>query len=224
MLYAATFIIHADKRSECTTFFASMSEEALAADSGPDVKELGRWHNLADGSGFLVCEAKTTTALYEWFWKWSEDMCTIKVCPILTDDMCREVVLKTKPAFSMSLDNLHDDPRDGESLFMCKYKIHPEHKVTVYEKFAEMTEEQETEDRGKCRYLGRFHDVCAGTGFVIAAAKEEIDLHRWGYHWTGMIDLKWEPIVKDKTAQEIYKKKDGYDAKLASLMEKMKKV
>jgi hypothetical protein len=87
-----------------------------------------------------------------------------------------------------------------------------------------MTEEQETEDRGKCRYLGRFHDVCAGTGFVIAAAKEEIDLHRWGYHWTGMIDLKWEPIVKDKTAQEIYKKKDGYDAKLASLMEKMKKV
>jgi hypothetical protein len=28
--------------------------------------------------------------------------------------------------------------------------------------------------------------------------------------------------VKDKTAQEIIKKKDGYDAKLASLMDKMK--
>jgi hypothetical protein len=51
MLYAGTFTVHVDKRSDGSTYFASMSEEALAAESGPDAKMLGRWHNPADGSG-----------------------------------------------------------------------------------------------------------------------------------------------------------------------------
>jgi hypothetical protein len=41
---------------------------------------------------------------------------------------------------------------------------------------------------------------------------------------TGTIDVKWVPVVKDKTLQEIIKKKDGYDAKLASLIETLKVV
>jgi hypothetical protein len=224
MLYAATWTQHADKRSECSTLFASMSEEALAADPGPDVKMLGRWHNPADGSGFFVCEAKSVTALHEWMWKWSEDLCTIKVMPTLSDDMVREVILGTKPAFSMSLDNLDDDPRDGESLYILQWSFqnHPEHKLLAYEKFAVMTEEDETKDRGNCRYLGRFHNMSGGTGFGIAAAKNEIDLYKWAYHWAGSMDITWVPVVKDKTAQEIIKKKDGYDTRLSSLMDKMK--
>jgi hypothetical protein len=222
MLYAATWTIHADKRSDCTTYFASMSEEALAAETGPDVKLLGRWHNPADGSGYFVCEAKSVTALHEWLWKWSEDFVTVKVGPILNDDMCREVVLGTKPAFSMSLNSLSDDPRDGESIYICNFKFHPEHKLQTYETFAGMTEEDETKDRGNCRYLGRFHNMSGGTGFQVAAAKNEIDLYKWAYHWAGAMDLNWVPVVKDKTAQEIIKKKDGYDTKLASLMDTMK--
>jgi hypothetical protein len=221
MLYAATWTIHADKRSDCYTYFASMSEEALAADPGPDAKLLGRWHNPADGTGFAICEAKSVTALHEWMWKWSEDLCTIKISPILSDDTCREVILGTKPAFSMSLDNLDDDPRDGESIYVCDFKCHPEHKLKTYETFAGMTMEDETKDRGNCRYLGRFHDMCSGTGFCVAAAKNEIDLYKWAYHWAGTMDLKLVPVVKEKTMQEIVKKKDGFDAKLASLMGKM---
>jgi hypothetical protein len=224
MLYAGTFTIHADKRSDCSTFFASMSEEALAAEPGPDTKQLGRWFNPADGSGFFVCEAKSVTALHEWMWKWSEDFTTIKASPILSDDMCREVILGTKPAFSMLLDNLDDDPRDGESLYIAHWKVHPEHKLKAYEMVAGMTEEDEIKDRGNCRHLGCFHDMCNGTGFQVAAATNEIDLYKWAYHWAGPMDLKWVPVVKDKTAQEIIKKKDGYDAKLASLMETMKVV
>jgi hypothetical protein len=224
MLYAGTYTMHVDKRSDCSTYFASMSEKAHAADSGPNVKQLGRWHNPADGSGYFVCEAKSVTALYEWFWKWSEDMCTIKVSPMLRDDMCREVLLGTKPGFSMSLDSLDDDPRDGESLYICHWKIHPEHKLKTYEKFAGMTEADEIKDRGNCRYLGRFHDISDGTGFFVASAKDEMDLYKWAYGWAGTVDLTLVPVVKDKAMQEIIKKKDGYDAKLAALMEKMKAV
>jgi hypothetical protein len=126
-------------------------------------------------------------------------------------DMCREVVLD-------------DDPRDGESLYIVYWKAHPEHKLKIYEAFAGMTEEDETKDRENCRYLGRFHDMCDGTGFTVAAAKSEIDLYKWAYHWAGNMDFKCVPVVKDKTAQEIIKKKDGYDAKLASLLERMKVV
>ena len=223
MLYAGTWTIHADKRSDCATWFASMSEETLVARAGPDVKVLGRWHNLADGSGFFVCEAKSVTALYEVLWNgWAEDLATFKVAPMLSDDMCREIVLGTKPAFSMSLDSLYDDPRDGESLYIGHSKIHPEHKLQTYETLAGMTEEDEIKDRGKCRFLGRFHNMCDGTGFGVAAATNEIDLYKWTYHWAGSADITWVPVVKDKTMQAIIKKKDGYDAKLASVMEKMK--
>jgi hypothetical protein len=37
---------------------------------------------------------------------------------MLNDDMCREIVLGTKPAFSMSLDNLYDDPREVVSYIL----------------------------------------------------------------------------------------------------------
>jgi hypothetical protein len=64
--------------------------------------------------------------------------------------------------------------------------------------------------------------MSGGTGFQVAAAKSEIDLYKWAFHWAASIDLTWVPVVKDKTAQEIIKKKDGYDARLASMMDKMK--
>jgi hypothetical protein len=144
------------------------------------------------------------------------------VAPFLNDDMCREVVLGTKPAFSMSLASLYDDPRHGESIYIAQFKIHPEHKLQNYETFAGMTKEDETKDRGKCRYLGRFHNMSDGTGFTVAAATNEIDLYKWTHHWAGSADITWVPVVKDRTMQEIIKKKDGYDAKLASVMRKMK--
>jgi hypothetical protein len=45
----------------------------------------------------------------------------------------------------------------------------------------------------------------------------ELPLGRYG-------DETWVSVLKDKASQEITKKKDGYDAKLAALMEKMKAV
>ena len=144
------------------------------------------------------------------------------MAPILSDDMHREVVLGTKPAFSMSLDSLYDDPRDGESIYIGHSKIHPKYKLQTYETFTGMTEEDETKDRRKCRDLGRFHNMGDGTDFgVAAAAMNEIDLYKWAHHWAGSVDITWVPVVKDKTAIEVInKKKDGYDAKLASLMQK----
>jgi hypothetical protein len=60
MLHTATWTILTDKRCDCYTFFASLNEEELAADTGP-----GRWHNPADGTGYFVCEAKSVTAVHE---------------------------------------------------------------------------------------------------------------------------------------------------------------
>jgi hypothetical protein len=157
-------------------------------------------------------------------WKWTEDFATIKVSPILSDDLCREVVLGIKAAFFMSLDSLDDDPRDGESLYIAHWKMHPEHKLKTYETFAGMTEEDEIKDRGEVPLSWSLPWHCDGTGFGVAPAKNAIDLCKWAYHLTGTIDVKWVPVVKDKTLQEIIKKKDGYDAKLASLIETLKVV
>jgi hypothetical protein len=205
------------------TYFASMGEAVCKGDPGPDVKLMGRWHNQGDCTGTFVCEAKSATALYEWYIKWSADtMATMKASPILTDDSCRIVILGRTPTFSMSLKDLADTPREEETLFKGTWKVYPESKMKAYQQFAAMPLQDETNDRGNCRYLGRFHDLGTGTGFVIAAAVDEMDLHSWGYHWTTLIDIHWEAVID--TFRDIVKSKSGSDAKLSPLMEKMKTV
>jgi hypothetical protein len=70
--------------------------------------------------------------------------------------------------------------------------------------------------------VARFHNMGDGIGFCVAATKNEIDLYKWAYGLAGVMDLTLVPVVKGKIAQDIVKKKDGFDAKLASLTDKMK--
>ena len=46
-------------------------EEDDAADLGLDVKMIGRWHDLAAGTGTAIVESASVDAVYSWVVNWA---------------------------------------------------------------------------------------------------------------------------------------------------------
>ena len=73
--------------------FAGLTKEQDAADCGK-VIPMGRYFNLGEGSGFVICKLPaggTEADLYKWAFNWAA-ICDCKITPALTDKACRAVV------------------------------------------------------------------------------------------------------------------------------------
>jgi hypothetical protein len=55
------------------------------------VKMLGRWHNVANGSGVSVSEAEDLSAIARWALDWN-DVMDMEIYPALTDDQLGAVL------------------------------------------------------------------------------------------------------------------------------------
>jgi hypothetical protein len=55
------------------------------------VKMLGRWHDVADGTGFTVSEADDASAIARWSLEWS-DLMEMDVRPALNDEQLGAVL------------------------------------------------------------------------------------------------------------------------------------
>jgi hypothetical protein len=55
------------------------------------VKMLGRWHDVAQGKGIMICEAEDASALARWVLDWS-DLMDMEVCPALNDEQLGAVL------------------------------------------------------------------------------------------------------------------------------------
>jgi hypothetical protein len=99
-LYLIEYTFFPEKRGDGYNAFAALSAE----DDGDDVGKntcLGRWHNLGDGTGVVVCSSPSEVDLYNWTYKWME-LCTCKVYPVVTDVALRANI-KSKPDFAAKL-------------------------------------------------------------------------------------------------------------------------
>ena len=65
-----TWEIHPDKRQDVFAAFAAMDLADYQAQQGPNVKVLGRWHDVMNGRGFGLCETNDEAALSSWLMKW----------------------------------------------------------------------------------------------------------------------------------------------------------
>ena len=77
--------------------FANMSKENDTGDAGKNVP-LGRWHDLATGTGVAVCASTSEIDLQTWACHW-KDLCSCKITPVLTDAQFRQIV-QSKPDFA----------------------------------------------------------------------------------------------------------------------------
>jgi hypothetical protein len=218
-LFLATWKCFNCTRSDCFTYFATIYDAAMEADKGPEIVIRGRWHEIGNCAGAVIAEAPNANSLYTWVFNWSETNCSVDVKAICDDNATREIVLRAgRPPWRANYDNIGDEPREGESLYMASFEFYPEHKMTAYTTFANLSEEQDKADSGACRNLGRYHDLGTGSGIIIAAAKSEKDLYAWAFNWAPVCKVKIVPVLTDKDAQALIKAKPGFDKKVAALM------
>lgn len=96
MKFMLSWRLHPDSRVDAMTGFSQMSAADDDADTGPDVSVIGRWHNVAEGTGVAICESDSASAVYRWGLNWIPVL-DLKIEPVLDDDETREVL---RDAFS----------------------------------------------------------------------------------------------------------------------------
>ena len=54
MIFMCTYQIDRDKQADTQAFFANMTEEEIAGEYPDGVKQVGRWHDVPNGNGWIV--------------------------------------------------------------------------------------------------------------------------------------------------------------------------
>lgn len=96
-LYLIEYAFKSGSKAEGFDLFANLSEEEDRSDAGENTP-LGRWHDLATGTGVAVCLSKSSTALQAWANNW-KDLCDCTIKPVLSDAEFRSIV-QAKPGFA----------------------------------------------------------------------------------------------------------------------------
>ena len=212
VLYQATWKVFDDQRQTCMTVFASMNEMDDAAES-QGVEVLGRWSDVGTASGHVICLAEDYTKVVEWLYNWIP-MANITVKSICDDNVAREIVLGKKPDFTIDYSHVSSEPKAGETLFAIEYKFYENKRAEGSKLFANLTSDQDALDSGKCRPLGRWHDLGNGSGFAIAAATSERDVYAWANNWATMCSCKVVPVLTDRQTREVIRSKPGFEQNL----------
>jgi len=90
MKFMVKWRIHTDKRQAALAAFAQMTEEDDKKDRGDNIKLIGRWHDVSDGSGVAICESDDPMAMAHWALNWNSSL-DIETRMVLDDDEVRAV-------------------------------------------------------------------------------------------------------------------------------------
>lgn len=90
MKFMVTWQLHQGKLHDTLSLFSQMTPEDEAAMHGPDIKILGRWHDLARGSGVAIVESDNATAISAYALDWNRFM-EIDVSMVVDDDEARGI-------------------------------------------------------------------------------------------------------------------------------------
>ena len=90
--YLITYKCEHSTKMETFKHFAHQTEADDRAQEEPDMRTIGRWHNIADGSSVAIVEAKSADAVYAYILNWAPVM-GITVTPVLDDASVRKVIL-----------------------------------------------------------------------------------------------------------------------------------
>ena len=71
MLFMCTYQVDRDKQADTQAFFANMTEEQIAGEHPAGVTQIGRWHDIPNGNGWIVVESDNQEALTSWIMGWS---------------------------------------------------------------------------------------------------------------------------------------------------------
>jgi len=207
-------------RDTCLTVFGGMNPEDDKQQLG-SVELLDRWSCVGEAKGFCIAKAQSVTSMQRWLNAWVS-MADIKVVPCIDDNQHRELILGKAPEYTVLYDALGNDAKEGESLYVVKYQFKDGCRDVGFEAFANMTEEQDKADPGKCTPYGRWHVPSQGCGYAIASAPSGFDMYRWAFNWNSLCDCFIFPVTNDRETREIIRQSMGFAVKHARIMEHMK--
>lgn len=90
MKFMLSYVVHPDKRHEALKVFSQMASADDATDMGPDITLIGRWHDVAGGTGVAICESDDAAAIASWALNWNGSL-DMEVVPVLDDAEARAV-------------------------------------------------------------------------------------------------------------------------------------
>lgn len=89
--FMVTWKLHPEAKMDAFAGFSQMTADDDAADHGSAIKLIGRWHDLAAGSGVAVCESESADALGAWIYNWGAAL-DASIVLVLDDAEARAVV------------------------------------------------------------------------------------------------------------------------------------
>lgn len=84
MKFMLLYKIHPEKRQEALKGFSQMSPDDDNADTGPQVKLIGRWHDVAHSKGVAIFESDDAAAIFNWALNWNPVL-DLEISPVLDD-------------------------------------------------------------------------------------------------------------------------------------------
>lgn len=88
MKFMLTWRLHQEKRQEALKGFSAMTAADDAKDMGDKIKLIGRWHDLAAGTGVAIFESDDAVAMSNWALNWTPVL-DATVTPVLDDEETR---------------------------------------------------------------------------------------------------------------------------------------
>jgi hypothetical protein len=91
MLFYINASLPAENRVTAYNAFSNMTPKEDAADSGPHVEVIGRWHALNMAEVHLICETENVEAMYNWMLNWTP-LVNMKLVPVVNDTIARKCI------------------------------------------------------------------------------------------------------------------------------------
>jgi hypothetical protein len=91
MKFMTSWKLHPDTKMDAFASFSQMTADDDAGDHGPEIKLIGRWHDVASGTGVAITECESGAALAAWIYNWGP-MLDANTVPVLDDEEVRAVV------------------------------------------------------------------------------------------------------------------------------------
>ena len=90
MKFMLSWRLHQEKRQDALKGFSAMTTDDDKADMGENIRLIGRWRDLAGGTGIAIFETNDPVALSNWALNWTPVLYAV-VTPVLDDEETRKL-------------------------------------------------------------------------------------------------------------------------------------
>lgn len=88
MKFMLSWRLHQEKRQAALKGFSEMTAADDTADMGDNIRLIGRWHDVAGGTGVAIFESDDAVAISKWALNWISVLDAV-VTPVLDDEETR---------------------------------------------------------------------------------------------------------------------------------------